>query len=84
MINYEINSIQEFEVDRSQGIEEDFFRLIVDEGNVYFLPKLKFQLAEPLPQTLKVKIKSCNKGNVVLAHFIPQYVKRFYTQGEEY
>ena len=62
MINYEINSIQEFEVDRSQGIEEDFFRLIVDEGNVYFLPKLKFQLAEPLPQTLKVKIKSCNKS----------------------
>lgn len=84
MINYEINSIQEFEVDRSQGIEEDFFRLIVDEDNVYFLPKLKFQLAEPLPQTLKVKIKSCNKGNLILAHFIPQYVKRFYTQGEEY
>ena len=84
MINYEINSIQEFEVDRSQGVEEDFFRLIVDDDNIYFLPKLKFQLNEPLPQTLKVKIKSCNKGNLILAHFIPQYVKRFYNQGEEY
>lgn len=83
-MNYPINSIQEFEVDRSQGLQEDFFRLIIDDNQVFFLPKLKFQLTEPLPQTLKVKIKGYTNGNVVLTHFIPQYVKRFYVQGNEY
>lgn len=83
-MNYSINSIQEFEVDRSVGSNEDFFRLIIDDYKQVDIPKLKFQLNEPLPQTLKVKIKGYNNGNLVLAHFIPQYVKKFYNQDEEY
>lgn len=80
-MQYQIGEIREFEVVKDYGTQEDFFRLKLPCGREITIPKLKFQMSEPLPDQISCRIKYLNDGVPVVAHFMPQYVNRFYRQG---
>lgn len=80
-MNYQAGHIYEFEVIKEFGDREDFFRLRVPGAGEGRLPKLRFQRQEALPDTLPCRVKYVNAGVPVLSHYMPRYVKRFYSQG---
>lgn len=80
---YSPGSTYEFDICQSYGQDEAFFRLIVPEYGEVHLQKLKFQREEALPEKLKCRVKSFNNGYLILSHFVPDYVNRFYTVSDE-
>lgn len=77
-MHYHIGSLYEFEVSTAYGDEEDFFRLMVPEYGEVRLPKMKFQRSEPMPDKLLCAVKSLSNNQLVLSHYVPDYVNRFY------
>lgn len=71
--------IFDLEVIKDYGDDEDFFRLKTDQGEVQ-LRKLPFQIGQPLPDKLNVRIKELG-GNTVVQHNMPRYVSEFYADG---
>lgn len=69
-----------FEVNKSFGDDESFFRLLTPAGEI-FLNKLPFQIGQPLPDTLSCKIKGYNGDIPVVGHNMPEYVSEFYAEG---
>ena len=57
--------IAEFEVNKDYGDDEMIFRLNTPQGEVT-LSKLKFQIGQPLPDTLSVRIKGSDKKGLPL------------------
>lgn len=80
-MDYQAGHIYEFEVVKEFGDQEDFFRFRVPGAGEGRLPKLRFQRREALPDTLPCRVKYVNNGVPVLSHYMPRYVKRFYSQG---
>lgn len=76
---YSPGSTYEFDVCQSYGENEEFFRIIVPEYGEVHLQKLKFQKEEPLPQRMRCRVKSFNNGYLILSHYVPDYVNRFYS-----
>ncbi len=73
--------IAEFEVNKDYGDDEMIFRLNTPQGEVT-LTKLKFQIGQPLPDTLSVRIKgSDKKGLPLVGHHMARYVSEFYADG---
>lgn len=69
-----------FNVNKSFGDDESFFRLETPAGEI-LLNKLPFQIGQPLPDTLSCRIKGYNGDTPVLAHNMPIYVSEFYADG---
>lgn len=69
------------EVIKTFGEQEDFFRLSTQNGEAR-LKKLKFQMHEPLPDKMRVKIKFINENRApVVSHIMADYIGRFYDKG---
>lgn len=77
---YNAGDTVEFDVCPDYGENEIFFRIIVPEYGEVHLQKLRFQREEPLPQKLRCRVKSYNNGYLILSHYVPDYVNRFYTE----
>ncbi len=79
---YHIGSTYTFEVNKAYGEDEDFLRLLVPDFGEVKLPKMKFQREEPLPDSLLCVVKTINNGFMVLSHYVPDYVNRFYNKSQ--
>ena len=82
-MRYELGKTYNFEVNKNFGEDEDFIRLIVPDYGEVHLPKLKFQREEPLPDSLKCRVKTFIYGRPVLSHFFAGYVNRLYPQATQ-
>ena len=77
--SYTVDSLYDFDVVQEYGPDEEFFRIKIPGHGEYKLRKIKFQLGQPLPKTLKCRIKHIdNSGAPVPILNIPQYVNDFY------
>ncbi len=72
--------ICKFEIDKSYGEDEPFFRLLTPHGEIT-LNKLPFQIGQPLPDTISCKIKGYNGDTPVVVHNMPVYVSEVYADG---
>lgn len=78
MNEYILDQSYDFAVDRSADINEDFFRIIVDEGVEVRLPKFRYQLGKPLPHTVHCRVKMIHNGVPVLSHVPGMHVYKIY------
>ena len=79
MTNYTVDALYDFDVVQEYGPDEEFFRIKIPGHGEYKLRKIKFQQGQPLPKTLKCRIKHIdNSGAPVPILNIPQYVNDFY------
>lgn len=74
------NQTTDFAVIKDFGDNEDFFRLATPGGEVH-LPKLDFQKDQPLPDTLRCRIKGYNGTKPIVVHDTARYVSDFYADG---
>lgn len=81
-MRYEIGRTYTFEVSDIGGDEEQFFRILVPGCGEVHLPKMKFQLDEPLPKILNCRVVKFINGAPVLSHYVPDYVNRFYKKAQ--
>lgn len=82
-MNYIPGQTYEFDVVKTARPDEDFFRLTGRGGGgpEMRLTKLKFQRAEPLPDTIVCRVRYIDNNVPMLGHYLPQYVHRFYGTG---
>lgn len=73
---------QEFPVDLSHGIDEKFFRVITPGGEVR-VDKFKFQIDQPLPQTLNCRVKGYDGDKPVLMQNTAALVSEFYADANQ-
>lgn len=73
-------TIKDYPVNKDYGDDEPFFRLFTEGGEVS-LPKLKFQIGQPLPDFLNCRIKGYNGAVPIIGHNMPRYVSEFYADG---
>lgn len=79
-MNYSIGECYDFEINQHTD-DDNFFHLSIPGYPEATLPKLKFQRSEPLPNTLKCIVKNIGSRGLVLGHYLPGYIKRFYESG---
>ncbi|MDE6453731.1 MAG: ATP-binding protein [Muribaculaceae bacterium] len=77
-MDYTVDRIYEFPVGQAADINEDFFRIILEEGQEVRLPKFRYQQGKPLPSVLPCRVKMMQGGVPVLSHVPAWHVFRLY------
>ena len=71
----------QFEVLKDRSSRK-FFKIRTDDGVVFSLQKFRFQINQPLPDSIRCYVKSLYP--LTLGQDISVFIKDFYTEGEEY
>ncbi len=78
MNEYIVDQCYDFPVDITADINEDFFRILLNDGVELRLPKFTYQRGKPLPSTILCRVKMIRDGLPVLSHVPAQHVYRLY------
>lgn len=78
MFDYKVDQCYDFPVNRSADINEDFFRIALNDGVELRVPKFKYQLGKPLPATVYCRVKMVNDGVPVLSNVPSAHVYHLY------
>ncbi|MDE6286090.1 MAG: hypothetical protein K2L99_03750, partial [Muribaculaceae bacterium] len=76
MEEYIVDQCYDFPVDTSADINEDFFRVLLNDGVELRLPKFLYQRGKPLPSTIYCRVKMIRDGLPVLSHVPAQHVHK--------
>lgn len=79
MNEYVVDQCYDFPIDTSADINEDFFRILLNDGVELRLPKFLYQRGKPLPTTVYCRVKMIRDGIPVLSHVPAQHVYRLYS-----